>query len=265
MHVPGHQLQGGRRVGGAALVGEGDPAAEVDALLALGQVGHIVRLPGEAAGEVGEFQLLRPLGGRVQAEHQGGPGPQVAGHPRIDDAAGGGGLDPVRELEHHAAVGGEHLGLLAQFPDARAIRVGPRRHHGHLASDELFQQLLRAEQVEVEVLLVDPEVLGFGEVAQERRFRADQRGHFLEGQLQLALGQPHLPLVAHQGQVAVVDGHRQGLLVALGGDGFLVREQAGQGGEDKQSHGWLLENKGMTQHAPGAVGFPPGFGLDLVR
>ncbi len=71
VHIAGHQLDLGLLEGGAAFILEGHPADDVDGVALFGGDDVVIGLPGQAAGDVGEFGVeLGGLGG-VDRPRQG--------------------------------------------------------------------------------------------------------------------------------------------------------------------------------------------------
>src|SRR3546814_10083596 len=62
----------------------------------------------------------------------------------------------VADLEHHPAVGREHLRLLARLGAGRGVGADDRDG----VADRLFHQLARRQQVEIEILFDDAGIGG---------------------------------------------------------------------------------------------------------
>ena len=145
-------------IGRAAGIGQRDPALDVDLAVGLVEQRHIVRMPAETRGEVAQGGRARS---RMAADHghrQGGARAQILRHLVEYDpdrqAVVAQHFDVLTDLQHHAAVGGEHLRLLARF------RAGGRidAHDGDLLADRLFHELGGSQQIEIEVLFDDADV-----------------------------------------------------------------------------------------------------------
>ena len=152
VHRAGHQLQ--RRIveAGAAAVGQRHPAVEVEALAVGGEVGNVIGLPGQTAGEVGKLDGLLAAGGFEQ-DRERRPVAQVGRHGIEGQAPGHAGLDAVGKAQHRALAGGEYRRGFAPLGVAGRVWAD----HRDLAADVFFQQLLRCQQVEVEVLFDEGE------------------------------------------------------------------------------------------------------------
>ena len=205
-----HQLNLRLSIAHAALVGQGHPAVEVHAGAVPGEVGHIVRLPAHAAAEIRELQGPLPGPGALKMEHQGGPVTQGLGHVGEGQVADHAGLDAIGVTQHRALVGREYAGLLDR---AIPVFIGADDLHG--AADIFLEQALRGEQVEVEVLLDEPDPRTAGSLGEQRRLRADVLGNVAPGETILAGGETDPAQVLHQGQVRVVDRDGHGLLGAV--------------------------------------------------
>jgi hypothetical protein len=99
-----------------------------------------------------------------------------------------------------------------------------RTDHRHLAADVLFQQLLRRQQVEVEILLDQREWLA-ADRAQQRGLGPHLRRHFAQRKAVEAGRQVDLAALLHQRQVVVVHGDRDGL--AIGGGRHDIAHRLG--------------------------------------
>ena len=190
---------------GARGVVQGDPALQVELFCLLVEQDDIVGLPRQAGGQIAEGRQPRP--GVVGIDHyrQGRFGAQVFGH-LVEDhprrqAIVAQHLDAITDLQHHALVGGQHGGGLG---DLGAV-AGIGADDANLLADRLLHQLLRGQQVVVEVLFVDGDAGG----RQGHRLGPDGGGDVLELQHLAAARDLELAGVLHQGQIVVVDGHRQ--------------------------------------------------------
>ena len=238
VHIAGDELQLGVAIGRAAGVGEGDPALELDGALVGRELGDVIGAPAEAAGEIGELDRDPALHRAVELGHQRGAGAEIGRHLGEDDAAGHIGLDAVADLQHDAIGHAQHPGLLHHLVAA----VGIEADHAHHAADGFLQQLLRRQQVEVEILLQHVE--GSGARFQQRGLGPDLGADIDEGDVVLALDQGDRARIAHQRQILVVDGDGDAGLVGQGRIGFARHggschgqgQQAG-GGERKSTHG----------------------------
>ncbi len=207
------ELQAGVGVGGAAGIGERHPAVEVERAVGGVQLGDVVGLPGEPPGQVGKLDRLRAGAAAGKLGDQRRLVAQVGRHAVEDDAAREPRLDAIADLQHHAAVGGEHGRLLDRFGAGSGVRA----HDAHVAPHVLLEELGGREQVEVEVLLEQRERTGVGKAAQLRRLRTHASAHLAQGDPVRPHVQRDAPGVLHQCQVLVVDGD---------GDRLLVRERA---------------------------------------
>ena len=201
--VAGHQLEGGVRVGSAALVVDGDPAREVGTRVGGIDDHDVVGLPGDAARQVGR---LDALGGRPRVAKQPderGLGDQVVGQGGEDDLAVVPHVDlavdlvdrPVGAEERHLLVGA--VGLV----------------EAHLLAHVLLHELGRRQEVVLVVLLEDLETCGVRERLEMHAGRIDLRGDIAELHLEHARVEPDLARVFHEAEIAVVDGHHHVLLV----------------------------------------------------
>ncbi len=209
VHRAGHQLQ--RRVveTGAAAVGQRDPAVEVEALALGRQVGDVVGLPRQTGCKVGQFDRLLAATG-VEQDRERRPVAQVGRHAVESQPSRHTGFDAVRKAQYRALSRSQHRGTLAFF----AVIGRMRTDHRHLAADVLFQQLLRRQQVEVEILLDQAQRLA-AHRTQQCGFGPHLRRHFAQREAIQAGGQVDLAALLDQRQIVVVDGDRDGL--AIGG------------------------------------------------
>ena len=119
---------------------------------------------------------------------------------------------------------------------------GSMTDHADHAADGFLQQLLRRQQIEVEILLQHVERAGAR--FQQRGLGPDLGADIDEGDVVLALDQGDRARIAHQRQILVVDGDGDAGLVGQGRIGFARHgggchgqgQQAG-GGERKSTHG----------------------------
>ena len=216
-----HQQGAGIGKGRAGRIGEGDPALDVDLAGLVIEQRDIVGLPAEARGQVAERQRPGASLGGIDGDAEGRAGAQAGGN-RIEDhphrqAIVAQHLDPVPDLQHHAAIDRQHRGALAGFGAGRGIGA----EQGNRLAHRLLHQRFGREQVIVEVLFDYAEAFA----AQCHRFGADlgrNVGKFLP---RFAGGQVHLPHVLHQRLAIVVDGDRQ---IAL--RGAILRKRSGRNG-----------------------------------
>jgi hypothetical protein len=137
-----------------------------------------------------------------------------------------------------------------------------RADHRDLAADVFFQQLLRRQQVEVEVLLKQLHRLAACR-AQQGGFGAHLRCHLAQGKSGEAGGKIHLATLLDQRQIVVIDRHRNGFAVAGGGGDVPGRvggmgEGGGQQAGGKQGfHGSLLCAAGNDSMSASAVSWRP--------
>ena len=194
LDVAGDELQGGVGVGGAALVQERDPGAEVGGCLVVGDHGVVVGPPGQAAGLVADLHVVGA----------GPVGPDLPGERRLgDEPAGRLGqldLDDVRAerddpdrlagrraAEHEPALVAVAGRLLRQQggrqggpPAVRRLAVDRDR----LAQIRL-QEPVRADEVVLEALLEDGRRVGGRQGAEGDGRRVDRRGDAGEADLVL--------------------------------------------------------------------------------
>jgi hypothetical protein len=142
-----------------------------------------------------------------------------------------------------------------------------RADHGDLATDIFFQQLLRRQQVEIEVLFDEGERRPGG-CAQQGGFGAHLRRNFAQRQARETARQVDAAALLDQRQVVVVNGHGNRLAVGGGGTDILCRiGGVGQGGGQEAGgeqvfHGFLLCAAGNDSMGATAVSWrnrhPPG-------
>ena len=157
----GHQHRIGVGVSDARIVGQRDPALDVDlADIAVGpflEQRDVVRAPAEPRSQIAQRRLARP-GGGLQCHRQCRIGAHV-GRDLVEDyphrqAVVAQHLDAVADLEDHPAVGRQHHRLLAGLGTARRVGADQRDR----LADGVLHDLGGGEQVVVEILLddVDP-------------------------------------------------------------------------------------------------------------
>ena len=228
--VAGDEQDVGVAVGRAAIVGEGDPALHVHPPGGLVEQGDIIGLPGKAGGEVGQGQRPRSAGLALHRYRQGRASAQILRHAVEDhpdrQAVVAQHLDPLADLQHDAAIGGEHPRPLAGLLPVR--RIGP--YQGDRLADRFLHQCLRRQQVEIEILLDDADV-GAG---QGDRLGADLRGDVGEFLPRAAGGDIELPGVLNQREIVVVDGDGDIALRALRRRRNLVLGRRRRGQEGKK-------------------------------
>ncbi len=134
-------------------------------------------------------------------DRQGGVRAQVVRHLVEDDAHRqtviAQHLDALPDLQHHAAVGGQHLGLFPCFGTGSRIDA----HDGDLVAHRLLHQLGGSQEIEIEVLLDD------ADVARRERdgFRSDLRRDILEFDALAAPLDVDVAPVLHQREVTRVN------------------------------------------------------------
>ncbi len=158
----------------------------------------------------------------VDLPHQRRPAVQVLGDLGEPVLVGvHAGDDLVADLPHRCVVEGQQA--RADFLLAAGPVVHARADERDVAADVLLQQPLRVEQVELVVLFEDAEPRWLAERAEVHRRRVHRRRDVEKAQVDDAAGQRHLPHVAHQRDVGVVDGDRQlGLVLDRRGDDVFV-------------------------------------------
>ena len=195
------------------LVGQGDPALQVEPAGRLVEQGDIVRLPREAGGQVAEVDEAGPGAVGIHRHRQGRAGAQGLRHAVEDhtgrDAVVAQHLDAVADLQDHPFVGRQHRGRLGDLLAVAGIGADDL----HLLADRLLHHLLGGEQVEVEVLLDDGEAVA----RQGDGLGTDRRRDVLQLQPLAAGGDVEAADVVHQGLVLIVDGDGEaGLFRRLG-------------------------------------------------
>ena len=169
----------------------------------------------------------------VERHDQRWPIAQVSGDVGVDDAARHAGLDAVADFHHHAVVGGQYLCGFAAVDAGGG--VGADDADGF--ADVFFQQFLRGQQVEIEILLDDGQLAGIAQAAKQGGFRPYLAADIAKRQRALAAGYADFALVFYQGQVFVVDGDCDVLLVLQvaghfgGGYGGRGGHRAGNGNQ----------------------------------
>jgi len=205
VEVARHQLQLGVRIGRPALIGQRHPAVQVEPVVIGIQFGHIIRTPCQTGGQIGQLQVLQARRRVEQRDDQGRRIAQRVGYAGKRQSSRHAGFDAaVGKLEYHAVVGRKHGSGFAGF------HVGARMHayDADLASDIFFEQLLRGQQIEIEILFLQPESGRIRQIAQLRGFRTHLRRHFAPRQLIEIASQPDPPRILHQRQIVVVDRDR---------------------------------------------------------
>ncbi len=106
-------------------------------------------------------------------------------------------LDALADLQHHAAVRGEHL---RQFP---GLGAGGRihTHDRDFFAHRLFHQFGRSQEIEVEILLDDADIGG----RQRHGLRPDLRRYVLKFDALAAVLDLDVPAVLDQREIIVVD------------------------------------------------------------
>ena len=232
----------------AVAVGQGDPRPEVEGFPARRHLGHIVRRPVEAGGEVGEghrrgdrprgFGEHRQGGCRAQAGGNSGEGEGFRQPRTVKRLHAGGGL------EHHAVlVGGADGRGGSRHPSTFRISAGK----GDRLTDRGAHQGVGGEDGGVAVLFDNP----FGQPRDDGAGRFDAVDHALEPQARGPGRQMHRAHLLHQGEAGeigecdraagpsgrAIQCHRQ----ALGRGGRYIvgerRRRQGQGDEDKPGPG----------------------------
>ena len=244
IELAGHQLQVRVAVRGAARVVHRDPAVEIGVLVVARDGQHVVGVPRHVACQVRRLDPVLPSAAVVQLPHQRGPAPQVVGNLgkpvlfRVEP-----GDDLVADLPHRRVV--EREQQRAHFLLARRAVLLPRAHERDLAADVLPEQPLRVQQVVLIVLFQDAELARLAQRPDMHGRRVHRRRDVEQAEIERAARQRHLPHVADQRDVRVVDGDGQidlvlqrrgnrGVLILRGTDGAVVvtgrreHEQAGQ-------------------------------------
>ncbi len=117
-------------------------------------------------------------------------------------------MNLVADLQHDALRRAQHFGALARF--LAGLRMGA--DNGDFAADGFFQQLLRREQVEFEILFEELK-RGAALRRQQRGFGAQLAADIDEGEQIAPARERHAPRVADQREICVVDRDRDGGLV----------------------------------------------------
>jgi hypothetical protein len=139
-------------------------------------------------------------------------------------------IDPVADLEHHAAIHRQHPRPLALLGAGGGVGA----HQGDLLADRLLHQLGGREQVEIEILFDDRHVRR----AERHRLRLDLARHVGEFLARAAGGQVELPRVLHEREIVVVD--RDGEIARLG-----LRRCCG--GQDKDAEQQDVAHDGSSE------------------
>ncbi len=209
----GNQQRLGIAVRCAAGVRQGHPALHIDLGCTLIVERDIIRPPAQTGREVAQSGGTRSGVTAADGHRQSRLRAQVVRHfvendpdrqPIVPQY-----FDALADFQDDAAVRGENLGLLAGFGAVGRIHPDDR----DFLPDRLFHQFARGQQIEIEVLLDDPDVGG----RQRHRLRPDLRGNVLEFDPLAAALDLDVPMILHQGQIVGIDGDRQCPVIGLGG------------------------------------------------
>ena len=211
LDISGHQFEPGVPIGGAALVGQRDPAGHPRLFVLLIEHHDVVGLPVHAARQVTGLDRL-PFGAALQLPHQRRLRDQVLGHLGKGDPAGIVEGDFVPDPQHRAVVHRQHLCVHHLVPSLPLVPPVQLHRPAHV----LLEQLLRAEQVVLVVLFKDVQARP-REWSHVDRFRLDGGGDVGELQSDASLPHREIPDLAHEAEVLVVDRDGHGLAVARGG------------------------------------------------
>jgi hypothetical protein len=211
LHVARDELKTRVPIRGAALIREGHPSGERGLVVALAQDHHVIRLPVEAVRQVRHLDSLLAAA-RLESPQQRGFRDQVVRNLGKAEAAGIVERDLVADPQDRASVHREHLGL-NRLVDAR-LRVGAVHAHG--SAHVLLEELLRAQQIELVILLEHLEALPT-ERTDVHRLRLDARGDVPVLERDAPAPQVERPHLAHETEVLVVDRHRDRVPLLGGG------------------------------------------------
>ena len=194
------RLGGGE--GRAAGVVQRDPALDVELARLFIEQGDIIGLPAEPARQITERRRARPRRIAVERDRQGRARAQIGRQRREDHATGAAveHFDPAADLDDRAAIVGEHAGLLARLGAGRG--VGADERDG--LADRLVHQLLRREQVVIEILLDDTRA----RCLERDGLGADRGGDVGEVLATAAARERELARVLDQGEIVIVDRDR---------------------------------------------------------
>ncbi len=135
IEITGHQLQACVAIGAAAAIVQGHPTGQFELLIVGTELRHIIGLPGQAAGQVAQFQIPLARFGAVQQHHQSRSVPQVGRYIGEHQTSGNAGLDAIFHPKHHAAVSRQNRRRFQGFGPG----LGMNPHHLHRLAHVFFQ------------------------------------------------------------------------------------------------------------------------------
>ncbi|GBC95450.1 hypothetical protein HRbin16_01239 [bacterium HR16] len=228
-HVTCHQLQLRIGVGGSTAVIDGHPAGQVHHVFVLIHHRHVVRLPCDGVGDVGDLRIVRTGAVHVQLPQQRRARDQslrqlvqlelpgwVQNQPTVfqaNDQTLIHGPTAARIRLSDYCSGGIEQGSLQNLH----LAVGVHLLEAHRLAHRLIEDGNRVQQVVLVVLLAH----GNG-VRRGKGFEADGRGVYLRSNVLIAhevdaLFEVYLPVLAHHREVLVVHCERDALCVLCGG------------------------------------------------
>ena len=161
--ISGNQFEFGVAIGGATLVGDGDPAVEICLRVSLGEDDDIVCAPIETIGQVRGFDAVAVTAAVIERPDESRLGDQIA-------------RKPIKANLRH--VGRIDDDLVANFPDLTTI-IGEKcrtcrnellgivfeltNDESKFLADVLFEQFFRVEQIILVALFDDVEIIGRGQ------------------------------------------------------------------------------------------------------
>ncbi|OQC01763.1 MAG: hypothetical protein BWX80_03319 [Candidatus Hydrogenedentes bacterium ADurb.Bin101] len=207
VYVACDQFQLGVVIGDTGLVGQGNPALDIQGGFLPVQGEHVIGAPVHALGQVGGLHFM--VGAFIgQQPYQRGLGNQFFRHFGEHHDPGMAQVNLVLNLVYRPVVDTEQRGRL--FGEiVRSVLVD----QGNLAARILFHQFFRTYQVKLIVLLKNFQGARIIDGPQADRLGHDFRGNVHEPQGRFARQHLDGPAVPHQGAVVVIDRHRHIRLV----------------------------------------------------
>ncbi len=180
-------------------------------LLVGGDDPDVIRVPREAAGQVGEIEGLFARTRAIEIEHQRRAIAQVTRNRRVHEVGPvfEPRLDAVGILEHDAPVVGEQRRRFA----TRLSFGCERMNDDDLAADVLVEHRRRIEQIEVEVLFDDVRPARKRQVCENSGRRIHVCADVTPGDAVVPRLQHDVPAIVHEGDRPIVDRDVDALLI----------------------------------------------------